>query len=101
MRAWVPVLAVIVVSWTMKAVGPLAIGNRPLPSPARSVIALLAPVLLAGLIVVELGGEEWSDTDMNRLLGVGVAGGAHLLKAPMLVAVLCGVLTTALLRLQT
>jgi branched-subunit amino acid transport protein len=99
MRTWTPVMAVIVISWTMKAIGPLVVGDRPLPATARHVIALMAPVLLASLVVVELGGERWSEVDAQRLLGVGAAGVAHVLKAPLLLAVLCGVVTAALARL--
>jgi branched-subunit amino acid transport protein len=98
MRLWLPVLVVTAANWLMKAIGPLALGDRPLPSTARRVIALMAPVLLAGLIVVDLGGERWRDLDLPQLLGVGTAGVARVLKVPMLVAVLCGVVVTALLR---
>jgi branched-subunit amino acid transport protein len=99
MKLWLSVLAVIAANLALKGVGPLVVGDRPLPPTARRVIALMAPVLLAGLIVVELGGEDGSELDTHRLVGVGVAGLARLLRAPMLLAVVCGVLSTALLRL--
>jgi hypothetical protein len=98
-KLWLSVLAVILANCAMKAIGPLALGDRPLPATTRNVIALMAPVLLAGLIVVELGGEDWTAVDTNRLLGVGAAGLARALKAPMLLAVGCAVAVTALLRL--
>jgi hypothetical protein len=98
MRLWLSVLAVIAANASMKAIGPLVIGDRPLPAAARRVVALMAPVLLAGLIVVELGGEDWSALDVRRLLGVGVAGAARAFGAPMLAALLLALLTTALLR---
>lgn len=99
MRLWLPALGVTVVTWALKASGPLALGDRPLPSVVRKVVALLAPVLLAGLIVVDLGGEGWTDLDVAQVLGVGTAGLARMLKAPMLVAVLVGMAATAALRL--
>jgi branched-subunit amino acid transport protein len=83
----------------MKASGPLALGDRKLPGVAIEVTALIAPVLLAGLIVVDLGGARWIDLDWHQVAGVGAAGLARTLKAPMLVAVVCGIATTALLRL--
>jgi branched-subunit amino acid transport protein len=83
----------------MKAAGPVAMGDRALPAVGRRVVALLAPVLLAALIVVELGGESWQDLEGDRLAGVAVAGLARVARAPMLVAVLCGVAATAGLRL--
>ena len=96
---WLSALAVTVATSLMRASGPLALGDRQLPPNALKVTSLLAPVLLAGLVVVDLGGARWSDLDWTQVLGVGVAGLARLLKAPMLVAVVCGVATTALVRL--
>ena len=98
MRLWLSVLAVIGANALMKAIGPLVVGDRPLPATARRVVALMAPVLLAGLIVIDLGGEDWSELDVHRLVGVGVAGVARSLGTPMLAAVLLAILTTALLR---
>jgi hypothetical protein len=98
MRLWLSVVAVITANALMKAIGPLVVGDRPLPTSARRVVALMAPVLLAGLIVVDLGGEDWRDLDVQRVLGVGAAAVARALGAPMLAAVLLALLTTALLR---
>jgi branched-subunit amino acid transport protein len=96
---WVSVLAVIVATWVMKAAGPVAVGDRQLPPRTVNVTRLMAPVLLAGLIVVDLGGAQWSDLDWRRVAGVAVTGLARTVKAPMLLAVMCGIATTALLRL--
>ena len=98
MRLWLSVAAVIVANGLMKAMGPLVVGDRPLPATMRRVVALMAPVLLAGLIVVELGGEDWADLDYHRVVGVAVAGFAFALRAPMLLAVLLAIVSTALLR---
>lgn len=96
---WIPVLAVTVANLLMKASGPLLLGDRTLGATTRRVIALMAPVLLAGLIVVDLLGERWGAVDGTQVAGVVVAGGARTLRVPMLLAVLCGVVVTALLRL--
>jgi branched-subunit amino acid transport protein len=96
---WLSVLVVTVATWLMKSSGPLALGDRQLPPNALKVTSLLAPVLLAGLVVVDLGGAKWSDLDWTQVLGVGVAGLARMFRAPMLLAVVCGVATTALLRI--
>jgi branched-subunit amino acid transport protein len=98
-RLWLSVLTVIIANWVMKASGPLALGHRRLPSTVGQVTSLMAPVLLAGLIVIELGGAGWSGLNGQQVLGVGVAGLARTLKAPMLLAVACGIIATALLRL--
>ena len=99
MRLWGSIIAVTVAQWLLKAVGPLVLGDRRLSPVARSVVALVAPVLLAGLIVVELAGPDWGDLDAPQVLGVAVAGGAWALRAPMLVAVLIGAAAAAGVRL--
>lgn len=99
MRLWPPVLTVIIANWAMKASGPLALGARRLHPTVGQVTSLMAPVLLAGLIIIELGGARWGDLNWQQVLGVGVAGLARMLKAPILLAVVCGIIATALLRL--
>lgn len=99
MRVWVSVLAVTVISWLMKASAPLIIGGRKLPPAAVRMTALTAPVLLAGLIVTEVGGAGWRDVEWTQLIGVGAAGGLCLAKVPMLLAVAGGIAVTALIRL--
>jgi branched-subunit amino acid transport protein len=98
-RLWLSVLAVTAATWAMKASGPLALGDRQLPRIAVKITTLMAPVLLAGLILVDLGGEGWNDLHWEQVLGLGVAGLTRTLKAPMLLAVVCGIAATALLRL--
>ena len=98
MMLWLPVLAVTATNWAMKAGGPLALGDRRLPPRAVNVISLMASALLAGLIVTNLGGAGWSDVNGQQVLGVGAAGLARALRAPMLLAVGCGMAVTALLR---
>jgi len=99
MRIWLSVALVTVGTSLMKASGPLVLGDRTLPPVALRVAALTAPVLLAALIVTDIGGERWADFEWTRLAGVGVAGMARLLHAPLLVAVALGIVSTALLRL--
>lgn len=96
---WVSVLIVAALSFTIKAVGPAALGHRELPAPMARVITLLAPALLAAFVVVNLAGEHWGEVQWPVVAGVGVAGAARLLRAPMLVAMACGVVAAALLRL--
>ena len=95
---WLSVLAVTAANWAMKAGGPLALGERQLPPRAVQVISLMASALLAGLIVTNLGGTAWNDVNCQQVLGVGAAGLARTLRAPMLLAVGCGIAATALLR---
>ena len=99
MRLWGSIIAVTLANWLLKAGGPLVLGDRRLSSVARRVVALMAPVLLAGLIVVDLAGPDWRDLNGPQVLGVAVAGAAWGLRAPMLVAVLIGAAAAAGVRL--
>ena len=96
MKLWLAALAVAVVNWLMKAGGPLLIGERKLPPAAVRVVGLIAPVLLAGLIVTELGGKR---LDWTQLVGVGASGILSVLKVPLLPAVAAGIALTAGVRL--
>jgi branched chain amino acid efflux pump len=98
---WFAILAVAVVSFSIKAAGPLLLTGRQLPAWSGAVIALLAPALLAALIVVEVLGPQWTDVHWPVLAGLAAVVVAHLLRAPMLLAVLAGVAATALLRAVT
>lgn len=99
MREWIAVLVVTAASALMKASGPLVLGSRELSSGARRVIGLVAPALLAGLIVVELSADGWDELDWTQVAGVTAAGAARLLRAPMLLAVVVGAAVAACLRL--
>ena len=98
--AWLAVALVAVISAVTKALGPVALGGRTLPPAARAVIALLAPALLAALVVVNVAGPGWSGFDWTVPAGLAAVVVARLaLRAPDLLAILAGVVVTALLRL--
>jgi len=99
MRLWLSILVISAANSVLKATGPLVLGDRRLPFVARRVVALMAPVLLAGLIVVELVGPDWHGLDGPQVLGVAVAGLAWTVRTPMLVAVLIGAAAAAAVRL--
>jgi branched-subunit amino acid transport protein len=83
--AWIVVLSVGAATIALKGAGTLVLGSRTLPSPLQSVIALLAPSLLAGLVVVQtLDGDGAVAVDA-RLAGVAAAAVALALRAPLLV----------------
>lgn len=100
MRLWLSALAVTVISFLMRASGPLAIGEHKLPQTVIRMTAMTAPVLLGGLIITELGGPGWRDLDWTQVAGVGTAGALRLAKVPMLFAVLGGIAVTAVVRLS-
>ena len=95
---WVTIFAVALASAAIKAAGPVLVGGQELPPRAVSVIALLAPALLAALVVTETFGEDRHLMLDERAAGVAVAAVALALRAPILLAVALAAATTALVR---
>ncbi len=95
---WIAIVAVALASAAIKAAGPVLVGGRELPPRATAVVALLAPALLAALVVSETFGEDRHLVLDERALGVAVAAIALALRAPVLVAVALAAATTALVR---
>jgi branched-subunit amino acid transport protein len=97
-RVWLVVLGLAVTTAVVKAAGPVVFGGRE-PHPAfLRVVAMMAPALLAALVVTSLFAD-------GRELGVGadsvgvLAGGVLLWRGRSLVlAVLVAVVVTAALR---
>jgi hypothetical protein len=85
---WTLVAWLIATTVVIRAAGPVALGGRELPGQAMGVIALLAPALLAALVVTEtLGGEEGSELNVDeRVLGVAGAGAVLALRGGILLA---------------
>ena len=96
---WVAIVAVTLASAAIKAAGPLLVGGRELPPRVNAVIALLAPALLAALVVTETFGDDGYLVLDERALGIGAAAVALALRAPVLLAVALAALVTALARL--
>jgi branched-subunit amino acid transport protein len=96
---WMTVAGLTVTTVLIKAFGPLVFGGRDLPGLLARVIPLLAPALLAALVVTEtVGGIGRSlviDARVGGLLAAAVAISRHW---PLAVVVLCAAGTTALLR---
>ena len=95
---WVAIVAVALANAAIKAAGPLLVGDRELPPRVGAVIALLAPALLAALVVSETFGEEGHLVLDERAIGVAVAGLVLALRGPVLIAVALAAMTTALAR---
>jgi uncharacterized membrane protein len=99
-EAWITIAALVVASAVIRASGPVLLGGRDLPDRFQAVIALIAPAVLAALVVVEtLGAPEGGSLDLDsRIAGVAAAGGALALGASMLPVVVLAALVTALVR---
>lgn len=98
-EAWVVVVAVGGATILLKAIGPALLGGRALPEPVMGAVRLLAPAVLAALVVVQaIGGDREIVLD-ERLVGVGAALVAVVLRAPLLLVVAVAAAATALTRL--
>ena len=96
---WLVVLLVGAFTVSFKAAGPLLLAGRRLPPRLNSAFELLAPSLLAALVVTQsLGGKGGIVLDA-RLVGLGAAAIAIWLRAPLIVVVVVAALATALVRL--
>lgn len=62
-------------------------------------IALAAPALLAGFIVVDVLGSHWSAVDLTVIAGLAVVPLLLWRRAPLPVALVAAVAVTALLRI--
>lgn len=95
---WLVVLVVGVATVALKATGPVLLGGRELPDAVSGVVELLAPVLLAALVVTQtVGGDNELVIDA-RVAGVGAGAAAIAARAPLPVVVIVAAVTTALAR---
>jgi branched-subunit amino acid transport protein len=95
---WVIVGVVGAATVLFKAAGPVFVGTRALPERVRTVVELLAPVLLTSLVVTQtFGGDEQLNVDA-RVPGVAAGVVAVLLRVPLVLAMVIAAAVTAGLR---
>ncbi|WP_372792243.1 AzlD domain-containing protein [Paraconexibacter sp.] len=99
--AWATIAGCAVVTMIIKGVGPIAFGGRDLPARFANVVVLLAPALLAALIVTSALADSGDLHVGEDTAGVGVAGVALWRGASVLVGVGLAAGVTAALRLLT
>ena len=96
--AWIVVAVVGVVTIAFKSAGPVFLGRRALPARVRSMVDLLAPVMLMALVVTQtFGGNEELQVDA-RVPGVAAAAVAIWLRAPVIVTMIIAAVVTAFVR---
>ena len=96
---WAGVLVASVACYLAKLAG-LSVPDRVLRHPRVSLAADLLPIaLLSALVAVQVFGAERALVLDARVVGLGVAVVALLLRAPFLVVVAAAALATALVRL--
>ena len=95
---WVTVIAVGLGTVVLKAVGPAGVAGRELPPAFGRLLELVAPAILAALVVVETFASGRHLVADARLAGVGAGVICVLARAPFWLVVLCGAVATAAVR---
>ena len=85
-------------TFAIKAAGPVALGGRSLPPALRSVVALMAPALMAALVVTSAFADGRRLALGSETAGVAAAALALACRRSILVAVALAAVVTALLR---
>jgi branched chain amino acid efflux pump len=95
---WTIVSVVGAGTMAMKGAGPVLLGGRTLPPRVMAVVSLLAPAVLAALIVTNTVGGDHRYVLDARLGGVAAAAIALRFRAPLLLVVILAAVVTAAIR---
>jgi branched-subunit amino acid transport protein len=96
--SWLVIAVVGALTMAFKAAGPVLLGTRELPDRVASVVEVLAPAMLAALVVTQtVGGDRELVVD-ERLAGVAAGAVAVWLRAPLLAVMVIAAATAALIR---
>jgi hypothetical protein len=99
---WITIGVLFVGTALSKAAGPLTVGGRTPGGVGMEVTRLVAPAILAGLVVYEtLAGDGGGVRFDARLVGLVAAAAGIAARAPMIVVVLLAAAATAATRLVT
>ena len=96
---WLVVGVVGAVTVAFKASGPVLLGRRRLPARAAALVDVLAPAMLAALVVTQTVGGDGEIVVDERLAGVAAGAVALRLRAPLLVVMVVAAATAGLIRL--
>jgi branched-subunit amino acid transport protein len=80
-------------------VGPVGVANKELHPRAAELLAMVAPAILAALVVTETFADGRHLVIDARIAGVAAGAVAAVVRAPLWVVVIAGALATALVRL--
>ena len=97
-EVWVMVAVVGAATIALKGLGPVALGGRSLPPRVLGMVGLLAPALLAALVVTQVFAAEQKLVLDARAVGLATAAVALVLRAPVLVVIVAAAAATALVR---
>jgi uncharacterized membrane protein len=97
--AWITVAVVGAGTVVFKSAGPVLLGGRELPPRLTGLLSVLAPALLAALVVTQAFSHGRHLVLDARAAGLAAAAVAVLLRAPLLAAIVVAAAATALVRL--
>ena len=96
---WVVIAIVGAATMLFKAAGPVLLGARELPPRVSAVVEVLAPAMLAALVVTQTVGGDREIVVDERLVGIAAGGIAVWLRAPLLAVMVVAAAAAALVRL--
>jgi branched-subunit amino acid transport protein len=96
--AWTAVAIVGLGTIALKSTGPVLLGGRELPPRLMGLLSVLAPALLAALVVTQAFAPGRHLVLDPRAAGLGAAAVAVLLRAPLLAVIVIAAAATALVR---
>jgi len=96
---WVVISIVGAGTIVFKSAGPVLLGTRELPPRIASVVDVLAPAMLAALVVTQTVGGDREIVLDERLAGIAAGAVAVWLRAPLLVVMAVAAAAAALIRL--
>jgi branched-subunit amino acid transport protein len=96
---WLVVAVVGALTIAFKASGPVLLGRRRLPARAAALVDVLAPAMLAALVVTQTVGGDGEIVVDERLAGVLAGAVALRLRAPLLLVMVVAAATAGVIRL--
>jgi branched-subunit amino acid transport protein len=96
---WLVIAVVGAVTILFKASGPVLLGDRQLPPRAAALVEVLAPAMLAALVVTQTVGGDRELVFDERLAGVAAGAIAVRLRATLIVVMVVAAVVAALIRL--
>ena len=96
---WLVIAVVGVVTILFKASGPVLLGTRQLPPRVNALVEVLAPAMLAALVVTQTVGGDREIVLDERLAGIAAGAVAIRLRAPLIVVMIVAAAIAALIRL--
>ena len=96
---WVVIVVVGAATMLFKASGPVLLGQRTLPPRVAALVEVLAPAMLAALVVTQAVGGDRELVFDERLVGLAAGGVAIALRAPIVVVMVVAATVTAVIRL--